>query len=119
MDRLREHWDRVAGWALVVIGAVALVLGWFGVSGTVFPAEQLSYIASGGLAGIFCMGLGATLLLSADLRDEWVLLSVLREERQGENPASTHNETAEASPNGHVDEVMSDETRELALTGGE
>ena len=37
-------------------GFVALVVGWIGVSGTVIVADQLSYIASGGLIGLFLLG---------------------------------------------------------------
>ncbi|MGH9037716.1 MAG: hypothetical protein ACRD0O_18310, partial [Acidimicrobiia bacterium] len=38
---------------------------------SVYPAQQMPYIVSGGLGGIFLIGLSATLWLSADLRDEW------------------------------------------------
>jgi len=67
----REQWDRLAGWVSIGLGLVALLLGWLGVSDTVYPAEQLPYILSGGVFGLFLLGLGAVLLLSADLRDEW------------------------------------------------
>jgi hypothetical protein len=40
-------------------GFAALVIGWVGVSGTVVVADQLSYIASGGLIGLFLMGVAA------------------------------------------------------------
>src|SRR5438105_2784682 len=33
--------------------------------------DQMSYLMSGGVLGLFLLGLGATLWLSADLRDEW------------------------------------------------
>ena len=68
---LRAQWDRALGAGLVLLGAVALLLGWIGVSGAVYPAQQLPYLVSGGLGGLFLLGLGATLWLSADLRDEW------------------------------------------------
>jgi hypothetical protein len=67
----RLQWDRAAAWAFVGIGAVVLVVGWVGVSGSALPAEQLPYIISAGIGGMFLLGLGAMLWLSADLRDEW------------------------------------------------
>jgi len=82
---LRLQWDRVLAWAFVVAGAIALVAGWVGVSGTAYAAEQLPYVISGGIGGIFLLGVGATLWLSADLRDEWRKLDgiedALREQR--------------------------------------
>jgi hypothetical protein len=68
---LRRQWDRVGAWVAIGLGALTLLLGWIGVSHTAYPAEQLPYIVSGGLLGIFLLGVGATLWLSADLRDEW------------------------------------------------
>ena len=74
---LRAQWDRAAGMAFMIAGAVGVVLGWIGVSGAVYPAEQLPYLVSGGLGGLFLLGVGATLWLSADLRDEWRHLDTL------------------------------------------
>jgi hypothetical protein len=68
---LRAEWDRVVGFALVVLGAVCLVLGYIGVSDSPYLVENLSYIMSGGIGGLFLLGAGATLLISADLHDEW------------------------------------------------
>ncbi len=79
-DQLRENWDRVAGWALVVAGTLILILGWQGVSNQLYPAAQLPYVLSGGLGGICAIALGATLLVSADLRDHWHKLDELTAE---------------------------------------
>ncbi|MGH2668639.1 MAG: hypothetical protein ACRDH5_05890 [bacterium] len=68
---LRAEWDRVAGFALIILGAVFLVLGYIGVSDSPYMVENLSYITSGGIGGLFMLGAGATLLVSADLHDEW------------------------------------------------
>ncbi len=68
---LRLQWDRAGAWLCVVAGAVLLVVGWVGVSGSAYPAEQLPYVISCGVGGVFLLGLGAMLWLSADLRDEW------------------------------------------------
>lgn len=68
---LRSNPDRAAAWVLAGLGALVLFFGWQGVSTTEFPAEQLPYIISGGVGGALMIGFGATLLISADLRDEW------------------------------------------------
>jgi hypothetical protein len=67
----RTQWDRVAAVALAAGGAVALLIGWVGVSDAVYPAGQIPYVISGGLVGIFLVAVGGALWLSADLRDEW------------------------------------------------
>ena len=48
-------------------GAIALFAGYLGVSGTLDPAKQLPYLISGGVGGLFLLGVAAALLLSADL----------------------------------------------------
>ena len=77
------NWFRVEkdrGLALLAVAAavVALILGYLGVSGTPYVAKQMSFIISGGIVGIVLAGVGATLWLSADLRDEWQELRELR-----------------------------------------
>jgi hypothetical protein len=76
----RTQWDRVAAAALAVAGAVALLIGWLGVSDAVYPAAQIPYVVSGGLVGIFLVGVGGVLWLSADLRDEWRELHRIQEQ---------------------------------------
>ena len=76
---LRLQWDRVFGAAFVITGAVAMLTGWSKVSGTPYPAEQIPYVVSAGLGGLFLLGVGATLWHSADLRDEWRKLDRLEE----------------------------------------
>ena len=76
---LRLQWDRVFGCAFVVTGAVALLTGWSKVSATPYAAEQMPYVVSAGLGGLFLLGVGATLWHSADLRDEWRKLDRLEE----------------------------------------
>ena len=76
---MRLAWDRAAAVLLIAAGAVALVLGWVGVSGEAFPAKQLPYLISGGIAGVFILGVGTVCWLSADMRDEWTKLDRIEE----------------------------------------
>ena len=77
---VRANLDRVVGWSLISGGAVALLLGWLGASGTPLPSEQIPYIISGALGGLILVGVGTTLLISADLSDEWRKLDEIRDE---------------------------------------
>ena len=65
---MRLAWDRAAAVLLIAAGAVALVLGWVGVSGEAFPAKQLPYLISGGIGGIALVGFGAMLVGTEDLK---------------------------------------------------
>lgn len=84
---LRTQWDRVAAWVAVGLGAVMLVLGWTGVTSTPYAFEQIPYVISGGLGGIFLLGVGAMLWISADLRDEWRKLDeIARAQKVADDP---------------------------------
>jgi hypothetical protein len=74
---VRTQWDRVSAWVLVIAGALAILLGWNGVSEEPLTAQQIPYVISGGVGGLFLLGLGAMLWLSADLRDEWRRLDAI------------------------------------------
>ena len=76
---LRAQWDRALAGALALLGALLLILGWIGASGTGFVSKQIPYMISGGLGGVFLLAAGGTLLLSADLRDEWRELRGIRQ----------------------------------------
>jgi len=91
MTLLRRYWDRIAAVICTIAGAVALILGWHGVSESAYPAEQIPYVVSDGLGGLFLLGVAALLWLSADLRDEWSKLDTLDER------LATLIEVAEAS----------------------
>jgi hypothetical protein len=79
MKYVRAQWDRALGVGALIAGIVALILGYFGISGTPHVAAQLPYFISGGLVGIFLLGVAGIAWLSADLRDEWRELHSLRE----------------------------------------
>jgi hypothetical protein len=76
---VRANLDRVVAAGLVVVGLIALIIGWVGVSGTGLAAEQLPYLISGGLGGIAMIAVGCTVWVSADLQDEWRRLDALEE----------------------------------------
>lgn len=76
---LRRQWDRAGAVVAVVVGIVAVLLGWLGVSSSSLATEQIPYLASGAVFGLFALGVGATLWLSADLRDEWRKLDAMHE----------------------------------------
>ena len=71
---LRAQWDRVAAWVTAGLGALLLLLGYFKVSGTAYPAEQIPYLVSAGLGALFLLGIAGSLWISADLRDEYAKL---------------------------------------------
>jgi hypothetical protein len=97
MTRLRSQWDRLLAGAAAVAGVVVLVLGWIGVSGSAYPAEQLPYIISGGVGGLFLLGLSSVLWLSADLHDEWRKLDRIEQaiRAAGELPVDAPSDFAE------------------------
>jgi hypothetical protein len=97
---LTNQWDRTAAAVAVVVGLIALVLGYIGVSNNSLPGGQLPYIASGAMFGLFCVGIGATLWLSADMRDEWRKLEEVRARLDDiyEAVATTPPEEARAEP---------------------
>jgi hypothetical protein len=80
---LRASWDRLLGLVLIGAGGAFLALTYHGVAGSRFVADQMSYLASGGVGGLFLLGLGASMRIQADLQDEWRKLdrieSALRE----------------------------------------
>ncbi|MEA3018713.1 MAG: hypothetical protein QOI47_237 [Actinomycetota bacterium] len=73
------QWDRALAIALTVVGAIALILGWIGVSAALVPSQQLPFIISGGIGSLFILGIAAALWISADLQDEWRKLDRLEE----------------------------------------
>lgn len=77
LTALRMQWDRALAIGVSVLGVIVLIIGYFGVSGTEYVAEQFPYAISGGVFGIFLLVTGATLWLSADLRDEWRKLDAI------------------------------------------
>ena len=77
---LRNQWDRTLAIVFGLGGLLAIYLGWRGVSDALIPSQQIPYLASGGILGLFLLGAGATLWLSSDLRDEWRKLDSLSDD---------------------------------------
>jgi uncharacterized membrane protein YtjA (UPF0391 family) len=107
VKRLLEQWDRSLSLVLLLVGLVALILGYEGVSRTEFVAAQIPYFISGGLFGLFLLGTAGVLWLSSDLRDDWVKLQQIEERldeiqsaiEQGRVPsASTDSTPAGSAP---------------------
>ena len=68
---LRAEWDRAVGVGFLAAGAVSLMVGYAGVADASYVPQALSFIASGGFFGLLLVAVGATLLITAALHDEW------------------------------------------------
>ena len=86
---LRCQWDRAGAVLCLAVGVVALVVGYVGVSGTRETADQIPYVVSGGMVGLFLLGAGVMLWLSADMRDEWRKLDSIDRHLAAEASAET------------------------------
>lgn len=60
--------DTLVGWVLIIAGFTAIGAGWAGVQSTPVVAVQVAYLASGGVAGIALIIVGAGRQLIGDLR---------------------------------------------------
>jgi hypothetical protein len=65
------------GWALAAAGAIALFVGWFGVSGESLTAKQLPYLVSAGLTGIALFILAGVFLATDDVRRQFARIGEL------------------------------------------
>ena len=74
MHGIKQQWDRALALLAAAVGALALVLGWVGVSGVSLVTQQIPYLISGAVVGLVAFGVASTLWISADLRDEWAKL---------------------------------------------
>jgi hypothetical protein len=105
IQSIKQQWDRALALLAAAIGALALVLGWVGVSGVGLVTQQIPYLISGAVVGLVSFGVASTLWLSADMRDEWAKLddiyrAVTDHRRVDDGPA--HDTTAGEGP-GAVD----------------
>lgn len=71
-------WRQALGGALIGLGAIALLIGWWGISGETEPWKQFPYLASGGIGGASLIAIGITLLVSFEhARDRAALWAVI------------------------------------------
>ena len=114
---LRAEWDRALGVLLIAVGGVGLLLGYRGVSESVFVGQQLAYVVSGGLGGLFLGAVGVALLVCADLHDEWRKLDRIESAMRGDVVADATDVLLEAksTPAGSVP-VSTGKSRSLRVT---
>src|SRR5687767_14337142 len=71
-ELLRRYLAAGGGQALAFVllglGALLLIIGWFGVSREVIVSKQIPYLVSGGLGGAFLLGVAGLLLVTHELR---------------------------------------------------
>lgn len=72
-----EHRRLVLAVVAAAAGAVSIFVAWIGVSGTRDVAEQLSFIASGGLFGLFLTAVAAMAYWGEQRREELERLAEL------------------------------------------
>lgn len=75
---VRAQWDRGLAILLTLTGVIVLIIGWIGVSGAEAVVKQLPYLTSAGVSGIVLVAVGSVLWVSADLRDQWRELRLVR-----------------------------------------
>jgi len=66
VDADERRW-LLAGLGLIGVGAVLIVGGWFGASGTAYEAAQMPYLISGGVLGLAVVVVGAALFVRYSL----------------------------------------------------
>jgi hypothetical protein len=58
------------GWVLIGLGALVMLIGYFGVSREAIPAKQIPYLVSGGIGGVFLAIVGAYFLGTQEMRND-------------------------------------------------
>lgn len=114
---LRTQRDRLGASIAALAAVVTLILGWYGVSGTAYPAEQLPYIISGGIGSLFLLGVSSLLWLSADLQDEWRKLD--RIERAIGSVAADAEQIEDADPVQQASDESAERTNRLPAVAAE
>jgi hypothetical protein len=99
---IKNQSDRSLAIALMLLGLLSIYLGWRGVSNHVLPSEQIAYLASGAVFGLFALGLAATFWLSADMRDEWQKLDALADQVRRAIDLAEDAATRHAGPDDHL-----------------
>jgi len=68
----------IVGWALALAGAVALFVGWWGVSGEALTAKQIPYLVSAGLTGVALFIMAGVFLATDDVRRQFAQIAELQ-----------------------------------------
>lgn len=91
---LMQNKTRAAAAVAFVAGAVALIIGWHGTAHASLTSEQIPYLVSGAIFGLFALGTAGILWLSADLRADWEKLDEISQALHG----ISASEAAAAAP---------------------
>lgn len=59
-----------AGWIIIAIAALMMLMGYLGVSREAIPAKQIPYLVSGGIGGVFLAVIGAFFLGTQEIRKD-------------------------------------------------
>lgn len=70
----------VVGWVLIALGAVAILVGYLGVSREALVAKQIPYLVSGGITGMVLVAVGAFFLGTEDLRRQLTRLDHIEDQ---------------------------------------
>lgn len=100
------QWDRFGAAIAIVVGAAILISGAVEIKDKIYPGQQLPLILSSGIGGLFLLGLGVMLWLSADMRDEWRKLDNIERAIREEGVALREETTFGAAPMEPVREPM-------------
>lgn len=68
----------IVGWVLALAGAVALFVGWWGVSGEALTAKQIPYLVSAGLTGVALFIMAGVFLATDDIRRQFTQIEDLQ-----------------------------------------
>jgi hypothetical protein len=98
---VRRHWglSRAVGAGLAVGGLAFATGGVIGAHDAKHVVDQLCYVITGCLTGLFLVVVGAALLVADEIRDNWVALDGLAE-RLESHRVSTPAAHGEAAPAG-------------------
>jgi hypothetical protein len=103
----------IVGWVLALGGAVALFVGWWGVSGEALTAKQIPYLVSAGLTGVALFIMAGVFLATDDIRRQFSQIAELQ--RKVDDLYALFAADIAAGETGHV---AADTTTYVALPTG-
>lgn len=92
-----ERWLMIAGGGGVVVGLLAIVLGWVGASRTPYIFEQTPYLISGGLLGLAVATVGGLFYFAY-----WVTRQIQESRRQADETADALRQIRDLLASGAV-----------------